>query len=372
MAYGAAAQAAPVVALERLPFSEPERLLLAGDVHGHTAQVDYLVRVAKRQGCQLVVQIGDFGPWTHQHEGQVFLKKVTRLLERAGLHLVFIDGNHDPHPLLWDESLYPDVEGLRQMSERVFYVPRGTRWSWHGVSFLALGGGVSVDKASRLAYEKKHDKPQSTWWAEEKISDEDVDAALQGGHADVLLAHDCPEGVDLRGLCDIDYKRDLDTVENRRKLERVVLETRPQLVVHGHYHERHQRPFWNARGITVDVEGLGIETHYLLTVERKGKREHVGYERDALVAGAAAELLSRDPKIDGVQVLSQIRFQDVYGKHELKETLKRGPIGQSLRDHARRELNAGRVDPLRHCRPEDWLVLDLDEFRSRHAGRSAG
>ena len=71
-------------------------------------------------------------------------------------------------------------------------------------------------------------------------------------------------------------------------------------------------------------------------------------------------------------MLSLPRFRDVYGPQELKQALEQGGLGPSLRGHARRELNAGTVDPLRHVEPEDWLVLDLDDFRGQHAKRFAG
>lgn len=66
------------------------------------------------------------------------------------------------------------------------------------------------------------------------------------GPLDVLLAHDCPQGVPLalpppaKGWARSDLAR---SDAHRDKVSKVSVATRPELVLHGHYHLRHS---WTA------------------------------------------------------------------------------------------------------------------------------
>ena len=44
------------------------RILLAGDTHGNTTHVRYLIDVAVDQGCDRIFQLGDFGAWEHMKQ----------------------------------------------------------------------------------------------------------------------------------------------------------------------------------------------------------------------------------------------------------------------------------------------------------------
>lgn len=266
------------------------RVLLAGDVHGYTAGVDSLAVRARRAGAPLILQVGDFGFWPHTDPR--YVAKCDRILAREGCELWWIDGNHENFELLWNREHPVDENGLVVIGDHVRYIPRGHRFRLNGVSFLGMGGAVSHDKSWRTGKEKKrrkeHQQSRWFWWHEEALTEQQIAEAIAGGPCDVLLCHDAPEGIDLRGIVELSYDRDdFMTGINRRLLRDLVLATRPALIAHGHYHEQHNRPFYHPSGITIDVAGLADWKRTIPWVKyvdengetkRRPKLDHLGRE----------------------------------------------------------------------------------------------
>jgi predicted phosphodiesterase len=211
------------------PLATPARIGFAGDWHANTRWATAAVEYAAEHGAGVIVHLGDFG----YEFRPAFLRGLDRALHQANLSLLFVDGNHEAFPTLHQ---YPvRANGLREVTERVWHLPRGSRWTWGGVRFLAVGGAYSIDRQWRT--------PGSSWWREEEITDEQVAAAIDGGPADVLVSHDCPAGVvipDLADTAEIWPPLDLLRAENhRRQLTRVAEAVRPRWFWHGHYHRRY-------------------------------------------------------------------------------------------------------------------------------------
>jgi hypothetical protein len=240
---------------------QPAKVLVAGDVHGYASAVDYLTHVAVTEECPVICQLGDFGYWPHQHDGARFLEASERLSSQRDIVIVFIDGNHENFDHLRRLKRSPD--GFAPVSDHLFYAPRGLRWTWRDVVFLAVGGGSSVDKEWRLQLERARRKPHQRqrwfWWPEEVLTDDDVVSATSGGRVDVLLCHDCPEGVDLQDLLDPAYRSHPETLENRHRLRQVVEATLPRAIFHGHYHVAHARPYVGANGLRIACTGLNMQ-----------------------------------------------------------------------------------------------------------------
>src|SRR4051812_11791514 len=140
---------------------EPRRVLLAGDVHGNAEWMERLVHIAQSLGCEVVVQLGDFGYFPLDQSGQWFLRRVEQAASGANLIVYWIDGNHEDHGQLG--ALRPTESGFTPVSDRCFYIPRGLRWTWSGVRFGALGGAFSVDWRQRT--------PGADWWPQEVPTD---------------------------------------------------------------------------------------------------------------------------------------------------------------------------------------------------------
>lgn len=231
------------------PLAEPARIAFAGDWHANTrwavASVEHLAGRA-----DVVVHLGDFG-YTFDAG---FLAPLDKALGRAGLPLLFVDGNHEDHELL---GRFPvRGSGLRQLGEHIWHLPRGFRWTWGGVRFLACGGAHSVDRQWRV--------PGESWWAGETLTDDDVARCVDGGQADVLIAHDCPAGVVIPGIDDRTVPAPFPPLEllradeHRQLLRRVVDAVRPRRIWHGHYHRQYRQEVSFGYG-PVTVTGLDCD-----------------------------------------------------------------------------------------------------------------
>jgi hypothetical protein len=207
----------------------PERIAFAGDWHANTAWARSAIRYAADAGADVIVQLGDFG---YDYPAS-FVQGVDTALREVGLELWFVDGNHEAFPTL---LRYPVLEhGRRRLTDRVWHLPRGYRWSWAGVSFLALGGAHSVDRPWR--------EPGTSWWSQETLTDAELAAAAAGGPVDVLVSHDCPSGVDLPGLAETAHFWPPTALgaaaAHRARIRTVVDAVRPGQIWQGHYHRRY-------------------------------------------------------------------------------------------------------------------------------------
>lgn len=226
------------------------KVAFCGDWHANRAfalaQIDRL----DQEGVRTIVQVGDFGFDFKTN----FLNDINELLSERNMILFFVDGNHENFHVLFT---YPISEktGTRHLRERVIHLPRGHRWEWDGISFLALGGAHSIDKFNR--------RPGHTWWPEESLSFQEVDRACAGGHADVMITHDCPTGVEIPGLTKTSGygwpESMVRASEAHRDTLRIVCdEVKPHRLIHGHYHVRYENVLKGADYTTV-ISGLDMD-----------------------------------------------------------------------------------------------------------------
>lgn len=233
------------------------RLLVAGDTHGNFSHLQYLIREAKKAECGAIVQVGDFGfTWPGK---KVFDSLVQPTLADHDLTMYWLDGNHDNYTDLQHRGIW-ESDKPEPMSDNVTYLPRAARWEWDGVMFMALGGGISIDKARRVK--------GLSWWPEESLSHSQIERARKGGPVDVMLTHDCPMGVrPLEKFLEsetarfgVPYKTEFASTQHRSALATVTDVVKPRLLVHGHYHHRYiaEAP-WNADdrvlGLARDTQG---------------------------------------------------------------------------------------------------------------------
>lgn len=214
------------------------RFLLVGDSHKNQIWWAGTVEpVAAELGVDGIIQLGDFG-YLPDPDGRVrFVQQVA-----AGpLPVWFLDGNHEHHPrLAADVAAARARHGLTDpqtpvpLGGNLHYLPRGGRLELDGVRVAALGGAVSIDRGLRvLGY---------SWFAEEVITDTDLENLAAGGPADVLLCHDAPAGHVVPGLLPAWQLPDAWRLyqplceEHRVRVREGLEVVRPQVVVHGHYH----------------------------------------------------------------------------------------------------------------------------------------
>lgn len=241
--------------LDHDALTDVRRVLLAGDTHGDENHVRWLIQHAKKVGAQAVFVLGDFGIWDHLDAG-AFTSGVSKWAQRQETPVFFLPGNHENYDMLfaWEASKPRTQDGFVEIKPGLFYSPRGHRWTWGDTRFMSLGGAYSVDKVWRVRQdhtsvfraEMNHDKGrtlkaieryalqtgQLSWWAQEEISEEELEHALRPGEIDILLTHDKPR------LSSPGWNRkDLEECwPNQQAIQDVVDAKKPKLLVHGHLH----------------------------------------------------------------------------------------------------------------------------------------
>lgn len=210
---------------------------LLGDTHGNTHVVQNALDMFLAHDVIQIHQVGDFGFWPGK-PGEQFLAQVNTHLTKNGQTLYITPGNHEDYSQIKHFPVRED--GWLEAREHILVAPRGHRWEWEGVSFVSLGGAPSVDRAWRIQFQR--DKGYPVWWKEEDISREDMDLTIEGGYADIMIAHDAPFGVPTvekgisgnpMGFTEEDLRYGY---EGRLKMREVVDVIRPKMFFHGHYH----------------------------------------------------------------------------------------------------------------------------------------
>ncbi len=122
---------------------DPAVLMLAGDWHGNMPWAESVIRHAAERDVDTILQLGDFGYWTDDPATDEYLSTVNDRLDSSGIRLYWIDGNHEDHTRVddWTDAYrHPQVR----------YLPRGFRWRWWDMTWMSVGGAMSVDKHYRL------------------------------------------------------------------------------------------------------------------------------------------------------------------------------------------------------------------------------
>lgn len=210
---------------------------MLGDVHGNNIVVSAALRLFEDAGVSEVYQLGDFGFWPGVY-GEKYLNAVSQMLTDTGIRLTITPGNHEDYTYL--KGLSTDEDGFKMSRSRIRVAPRGHRWTVDGVSFVSLGGAPSVDRTYRVRTQRATSHP--LWWPEEEVTEEDVTKTVEGGYADVFLAHDVPFGVNqvetrIAKNPHRFARQDLDyALTGRQIMLKAVEGVKPKLYFHGHYH----------------------------------------------------------------------------------------------------------------------------------------
>ncbi len=213
---------------------QPAQVAIAGDWHGNDMWAERILDRLAAQGVEVVVHLGDWGYWLGQ-TGRKYRDRTAEILERNGQTLYWVDGNHEAFSELLTIPI--NVHGTRTIRDRLIHLPRGFRWQWRGQTWLALGGASSVDRPHRT--------PGKSWWADELLSDAEIDSAIEGGPADVMVFHDAPYGIpeledQLARSAHHWPALELGiALDHRRRVRKVVDAVRPSAIWHGHYHYRY-------------------------------------------------------------------------------------------------------------------------------------
>lgn len=208
---------------------QPGKVIVAGDWHGNARWAHHVADEARvllaDEEHKIILHAGDFGIWPGL-SGKAYVHGLQLKCAAAGVHVFFIDGNHE------DFTQVPeyDIDPADPEKAWIAHLPRGFRWKWHDYEWLALGGAVSPDRVQRSA---------KYWWPEEELTPEDYRNAITGGPCDVLLSHDVGSRIPLalgewpRGWAEADRVRSL---HHQQLMQDIADKVTPGLWFHGHYH----------------------------------------------------------------------------------------------------------------------------------------
>ncbi len=224
----------------------PSRVAVAGDWHADTEYALAAIEHAAKRNATVLLHLGDFG---YNFTGH-YLDSLDQALDRCGIVLGFVDGNHENFDRLLSWPV--DDDGLRHLRGRIVHLPRGFRWQWAQTRCLALGGAYSIDRILR--------KPGQSWWEQEWITAQQARDAAATGPADVMFCHDCPAGITVPGAARDRFgfpAKELRRSElYRARLRSVVDAVRPARLWHGHFHHRYQAVL-RGDGYRSVIDGLG-------------------------------------------------------------------------------------------------------------------
>lgn len=242
----------------------PDRIVVAGDWHGNTSRACGAIWYAGLRDIPLVLQLGDFGYWTPGPWTDRYLSELEAACTEQDVTLLWVDGNHEYHPGLLELPVDPET-GLRTVSEHVHHLPRGLRWTWHGKTWMALGGAHSVDRHMRTE--------GKSWWTQEHLSADDIETAIAPGPVDVMVCHDAPDGVHIPGLVPGQFPDDqIAAAEwHRRQVGNVVYAVKPSLLLHGHYHVRYSDRLGSTSVIGL-ADDSAMQSDNLLVLDLQGQR----------------------------------------------------------------------------------------------------
>ena len=237
----------------KFPVESASKICIAGDWHSDSSAAISALEFSLDNDADFIIQLGDFGIWSGER-GERFLKKVKLEAKKFRVPIFFIDGNHENFNLLYKFPL-DGATGLRKFSDYLYHLPRNYRFSIGGITFHALGGATSLDRLSRVE--------GVSWWAEEAVTEEEADKAKSLGHSDVLLMHDCPEGVKIPGIdrvSSLRYWPEFTLREawaHREMLAGVASVVLPRYIFHGHFHIPYNTTFSFRQGFESKIFGLG-------------------------------------------------------------------------------------------------------------------
>jgi len=245
------------------------KILIMGDPHGNTRSIAPKITMARVLGIQKVLVCGDFGLWTHKFAGVQYLDEIQRMAEDAQLTVYAIGGNHENWDHWeWAVDNMPTSHGWAMIRSRVAIAPKVHTWRWNGKKFAAAGGGVSVDRdwfrlpmengTYRDEYGNLHPAsgPRTLYWPNETLTDADVEKISNHGFGtDYLITHDCSNYTPWKER----LKDDPDSEDHRRKIDKVIRATQPNLHFHGHMHEQYDWVNTMSHGYEYETQTYGFE-----------------------------------------------------------------------------------------------------------------
>lgn len=226
---------------------------IAGDWHGDLPWALNSVRMFSDAGVKDILHLGDFGIFSDP-EGEAYLETVSNELRQLNMRILVTPGNHEDYTRI--NATPVTTDGLQWMTDVIAVMPRGFRWEISGRRFVSLGGAASINFPDL--------KEGISWWREEAITAGDIYRLADGGPAQIMLAHDAPNGISaLENSHRNGKKWSVEGLEysdqSRRMMDAAVDIVRPMMFFHGHYHLDYRETIVRGGGaLMFDVNCVGM------------------------------------------------------------------------------------------------------------------
>jgi Icc-related predicted phosphoesterase len=200
-------------------------IYVLGDLHGDWIKLHNIQEHLNTD--DVIIQVGDFGIYERELNNLAI-----EFPNGFPCKVYVIDGNHEDFNIInaWSK------DELTEFHKNFFYVPRGYVMEIEGKLFGFLGGAESIDKAWRT--------PGVDWFAEERVSQDDVDKLhknVDGRELDVLVAHCPPQFVNQANfprLRESDWELPLGWIdESAWKVSKAYWAVKPKMMYCGHMHK---------------------------------------------------------------------------------------------------------------------------------------
>jgi DNA repair exonuclease SbcCD nuclease subunit len=138
-----------------------------------------------------VIIAGDFGgvwynPSSDKYKEDLYWQN---WLADKNFTILFVDGNHENHPLLNQLPLINMFGGkVGKVNDSIYHLKRGEIYAIDNKTIFTFGGAVSVDKESRI--------DGISWWEEEVASYQEMDYGIEqlkkyNNEVDYIITHCC-------------------------------------------------------------------------------------------------------------------------------------------------------------------------------------
>ena len=215
-------------------------MLFLGDCHGSVGTYKWVLNSMLHSGGRKFknsssLQLGDFGIFSTAD-----LKEVEWLATKPKARI--IPGNHDNPSEILKLSNCLGYYGYDQTT--------GIFW---------LGGGFSIDFKDRI--------PGETWWAEEQLTDAEMQRAIalyEEVKPKIVASHECPTAMKAAVLPH--YPEKWMTSRTETTLETMFSKHQPDYWVFGHYHVRVERKILNTQFIGLNEMRYGPLTQCIFEI----------------------------------------------------------------------------------------------------------
>jgi len=222
------------------------KTLIVGDIHGEWKHLNVLIN---RRKPDYILQLGDFGWWSHFHN-KTGLDSNNKRFNQFGIKnkhsngrtkIFWIPGNHEN----WDDLNCISQDEPVEIQNGITYCPFGTVLKLNNQNILCCGGAESTDKEYRTE--------GLDWWRSEIINQKEMDS-LPDCKIDIVISHTIPRSFFKPAKWDWYTERVNDP--STFALQLILEKYKPQRWYSGHFHHFHKQKIKDCYWTGLSMAGI--------------------------------------------------------------------------------------------------------------------